>query len=300
MNALGPCPLCAMPLSTATLEKAGAERLHQCSGCGLQVWRPGRAASPDWYDASDHYLAMPYADQLGWYHTWALAHLPERVSSLLDIGCADGRFVYAAARAGIAAEGIDHSPRLVELGNAHHGGNRLQVASAEVLRHEKRTFDLVTLFEIIEHVEDPLGLLRDACSVAAPSGWLIVSTPNRLGVVGRHHPLDRPPHHLTRWTPEVLERALTAAGVLPIEIALSPARVDLHEFVIDRTRLGLVTRLLRSGNAGSERAVGPAGARKMMRTKARLATAMTAILTPVAGRFFGGAHMVALARRDRM
>lgn len=274
--------------------------LRQCTACGLQLWDPPVPADSAWYDTSDHYLAAPLVDWLGWYHRWALDRLPDGARSLLDIGCADGRFVHAAASQGVDARGVDHSARLVEIGNLRYGGDRLSRTAIEELKADGRVFDVVTMFEVIEHVIDPVSLLRTATSVLAPGGTIIVSTPNRLG---RPHPpaeLDRPPHHLTRWTPETLRVALAKAGLNTVQLGLSPGHVGLTGALLGKVRLGLVVGLLRRRASMAPRAsssVARRDVRSLILAKERAFRLLAYALLPIAGWAFRGGSMVAIARR---
>lgn len=255
-----------------------------------------KGAGALWYNSSDHYLAMSVVDWLGWYHSWGLTQLPDTTRTLLDIGCADGRFVYAAARRGIEARGIDHSERLIESGNRRYGGMRLSRMSVEELANAHDRYDAVTLFEVIEHVEQPRRLLEEARSVLTENGVLVVSTPNRLG---RPHPpgdLDRPPHHLTRWSPTALRNALSRAGLSAVEIGMSPGHIGIQEMLLG-FRFGLVVGALRRRRAAPRG--GPTDDRDLraaILAKERAAAAIAAIASPFVGRFFRGGHMVAIAR----
>ena len=287
------CPVCRAPLGDA-LEIHGPHSLRQCPQCSLQLWDPPVAPGAEWYDTSDHYLAMSVVDWLGWYHRWAITRLPREARTLLDIGCADGRFVYATARQGLDAKGIDHSGRLVDEGNRRYGGDRLSRASIEELVAAAQRFDVVTLFEVIEHVSDPAELLRRAGAVLRPGGTLFVSTPNRAGFPPAPAHLDRPPHHLTRWNEQALRVALSA-GYETVELALSPAAVGIKDLLLERTQFGIVRRVLRR----RERAGAIVSAQRDVRTailvKERAADLAAAVLAPLIGRWFPGAHMVARA-----
>lgn len=291
------CPVCDAPLG-APVEHRGRHALLPCVACGLQAWHPPEAADAAWYDGSDHYLAMSVVDWLGWYHSWGLAHVPPSARDLLDIGCADGRFVYAAAARGIAAYGIDHSERLVREGNARYGGSRLSPLSIEQLQAMRRSYDVVTLFEIIEHVPRPLALLEEARALLRPGGTLIVSTPNRLGVPRVPAALDSPPHHLTRWTPHSLRTALGRASFGDVELALSPPEIGIQEFVLTHTQLGIVRAILRRRASGGAATRGAnRDVRLAIRAKEVLARSVARVLAPFIARFLTGAHMVARAIR---
>jgi len=280
------------------VERSDRHRLLQCPRCELQVWDPADAGDAQWYESSEHYATTPFIDWLGWHHRHALDTLPGDARTLLDIGCADGRFVYAAAARGIDAVGIDHSATLVGIGNERYGGARLSRTSIEEFQDAGRAFDVVTLFDVIEHVSDPLALLALAQDVTRPGGTLIVSTPNRRGYPWGRHPMDRPPHHLTRWTPTALRWALDATGLGPAQLAFSPGEVGLRTFLLDHLRFGIVRRLLRRRAAATRPGVGGTpDVRRLVVAKERIVRVMARAFAPVAGRRFAGGTMVAIAIR---
>jgi SAM-dependent methyltransferase len=105
-----------------------------------------------------------------------------RGKRVLDAGCGAG---YGSAElAGVAecVTGIDVAAEAVEFARAHYPAGNLafEQASATALPFPDASFDLVVAFEMIEHLEDWRGFLAEARRVLAPSGQLIVSTPNRL------------------------------------------------------------------------------------------------------------------------
>ena len=299
-----PCPLCGALLDPRPRESAGVSRLYECPACEVQVWRPALNPGPAWYDESTHYLSKTIVDWLGWHHDFGMQLLPKGTRTLLDIGCADGRFVYSAAARGIDAVGIDFSPRLVNDGNRRYGGDRLTRATLdEHLAASDRRYDVTTIFEVIEHVEDPLLLLTDAVRATRPGGHVIVSTPNRRGRPRVPRTLDSPPHHLSRWTPRALRSAAERAGLTEVAITLCPPEVAIKALILSNVRFGMVTRLMR--RRAKSRSTASIGApdvahrdiRALIRGKDRVAEVLARLAAPFVGRWFPGPAMVMIARR---
>ncbi len=133
---------------------------------------------------------------------------------LLDVGCGNGRFLKLASEMGWVVEGIDLDPIAVE--TARTLGFSVRCGTIEVLNDASERYDVITLSHVIEHVYDPLGLLRDLCRLLKPGGVLWLETPN-LNSLGhaRFGPAWRglePPRHLVLLNPESLTDLIKRAG----------------------------------------------------------------------------------------
>ena len=105
----------------------------------------------------------------------------KRPLRILDAGCGLGYGTAELATDGNSATGIDVSTEAaVEARSRYEGANvRFLAGSCEALPFADTTFDLVTAFEVIEHLDRWEELLTEANRVLKPSGVLLVSTPNR-------------------------------------------------------------------------------------------------------------------------
>lgn len=150
-------------------------------------------------------------------HDRAFRHLrmPRRGARLLDVGCGSGEFVARARLLGWEAEGIDTDGAAVAAGRAF--GLPLSTTPLEELAETIRgTVDVVTMSHVIEHVADPVGLLRAARTVLTRSGTLWLVTPN-LDSRGHRRFCDRwmhldPPRHLVLFGAKAIDLALHRAG----------------------------------------------------------------------------------------
>ena len=116
------------------------------------------------------------ARQMRWLLALAKRSHP-RASTGLDIGAASGLLVEEGASVGLGMVGVEPSRSLVDAARDERGVEVLQ----GVYPHpalEGRAFDLVFLIDVIEHVSDPLALLRACKRALAPGGRAIVVTPD--------------------------------------------------------------------------------------------------------------------------
>ena len=134
----------------------------------------------------------------------AKARRPFEGLRLLDIGCGGGLLSEPMARLGFEVTGVDAAERNIGAAKAHaaHQDLPLRYLCSTVetlLAEESEPFDLILNMEVIEHVADPAGFLRDCARLIAPGGLMIVATLNRtakamaLAVIGAEHVL--------RWLP---------------------------------------------------------------------------------------------------
>jgi len=153
----------------------------QCRQCGLVYTDP----RPDGQDIAETYQAVEdplYVEEREGRVLTFERHLKplERLAGLpngrplLDVGCHIGVFVEIAARHGWNAWGVEPSHWAVEQAQAR----RLHVVQGtlETADLPEAYFDVVTMWDVIEHVTDPLGTLQQACRLLKPDGLVVVHT----------------------------------------------------------------------------------------------------------------------------
>jgi SAM-dependent methyltransferase len=107
---------------------------------------------------------------------------------ILDVGCGVGQVVRSLAEAGFAAHGVEVSEENLALAREHPG--EFQLYDGRTLPFPAATMDAVGAFNVLEHVEDPAGLLDEMTRVLRPGGRIVISSPNFLRVLGwrDYHP----------------------------------------------------------------------------------------------------------------
>lgn len=105
-----------------------------------------------------------------------MVELGARGGKYLDIGCASGNLIEHAQKMGWECFGVELSSAMRERA-AQRTGRQIFASLDEVTKSGMR-FDAVTMFEVIEHVEDPAATMRQVADLIVPGGMIALSTPN--------------------------------------------------------------------------------------------------------------------------
>jgi SAM-dependent methyltransferase len=192
----------------------------QCLHCGLWQTNPRDDAATlrriyasltdPAYEAEDQQRRYTAKAYLAWVHRYCAA--PGR---LLDIGCATGTFACEAEQAGWQVTGLEASAW--SLAYARHRCDNVTWVNAlvetAVLAEEQ--FDVITVWDVLEHVASPTSTLRQLRRWLKPGGWLFLNLPNRASQVARllgPHWVLLLREHVWYFSPPTLQRLLNKTG----------------------------------------------------------------------------------------
>lgn len=211
------------------LNLPGDFRLVRCNNCGLIYQNPQLSPEELAKHYPDNYL--PYQTNAGAAEESVLDQLSrnhginrqcqrvvdKRPSSgtLLDIGCATGYFLKAMAERGWSVQGIEPSP----FASAYARDTLhldVQTGTLQDFDSNGQQFDVITLWDVLEHVHDPLKTLQQVSSLIKPNGLVVISLPNPTSLETRIFKNNwvgwERPRHLFLFTPNNMEAYLKKTG----------------------------------------------------------------------------------------
>lgn len=135
---------------------------------------------------------------------------------LLDIGCATGLFMLEAQKAGFDVYGIDVSSYAISIARRRFP-DRVKCASVERAKFKKTSFDVITLFDVIEHLGNPRRVLSRIAALLKPNGLLVINTGDTDSLLaklqGSYWHFFIPPQHFFYFSKNNLTRLLTEVGL---------------------------------------------------------------------------------------
>lgn len=121
-------------------------------------------------------------------------HAPVCGDRLLDVGCGDGSYTLRMMSGFREVEAIDIEPERLDSFRAHLDDPShvtVRQMGADQLHYPDHTFDMVTAIEVMEHVQELDAALAEIRRVLTPSGWFLMTSPNRWFPFETHGVLHR-------------------------------------------------------------------------------------------------------------
>ncbi len=225
------CPLCGAG-ADFTRHETHVDRgvpydLYECPSCRAQWWEPLKNPGAEWYESDVRYAGRngdPILEA-NEQHRRTISFIAPLRGRVLDVGCGVGNFLAWAKKDGWECHGIDFDRDSIETGKRTFGLKNLEVADLHTYkaRHPGDTFDLVTFFDVFEHIDDHVVFIETVRSLLKPGGYISLSTPYRGGSrwLVAH---DFPPRHLTRWDLESMATFMDRHGFTVRYQKLLPAK----------------------------------------------------------------------------
>lgn len=283
------CRLCGSKTHVDLFQKRinkGTYTIVRCSRCGLIYVNPQPSSEElrRFYERDFDYsymLRYSYKDrQLNERRVRQISKYAQG-GKLLDVGCGSGFFLNSAKKA-FDVEGIDVSRRVADFAMDNFG---LVVRVGDFLDAKlSKGYDVVTLFHVLEHLNNPNRYLRKIHGLLEEGGLLAGVVPNinsvRAKLNGKGWEWINPPKHLFYFSTGTLSRLLEQNGFEIIE--MSTSRGGVHNPILSYA-LGLIQRFglwdtFASQVTGNKNAAAGLGAYKLVDT---LTSILSLPLVPV-------------------
>lgn len=201
--------------------------LLRCKGCGQLI---SQCSSADYWESMREFddpkgtLPVAGSEQRRFRRSKGfldrisklLGRSPEQIQ-LLDVGCSSGAFLNTAVKLGFLAEGVEPAPKAAA--SAQAAGLNVRQGLLQDGGYADEQFDAVTLFEVIEHLQQPQELLQEVHRILRPNGILLIGTGNAaswtMAVMGeRWEYLSIAKHggHISFFSPESIALLAQRSG----------------------------------------------------------------------------------------
>lgn len=218
------CAVCDSPSkSHKTLFWKYNTPVMRCATCGLYYANPrwksehffGRYTPEYWTQYADtvkHTALDVGANYARWLPYLTTMHASRVSNRILDVGCATGEFLLAAKQHGWQVYGVETSPIGAERARQLTGGE-VHAGTLDTATFPDGYFDVVTLWDVIEHLQDPRASLKRIAHLVRQGGILCITTPNirslAFWLLGPEWAPIGPNDHLYYFAPRTLARLLT-------------------------------------------------------------------------------------------
>jgi len=203
--------------------------LIKCSSCGLIRVSPMPNPQEKKKNSQSIYSSIEYRERYfkdkRFFTRWFKAKFkiierlkPEK-GKILDVGCSYGFFLEVAKRRGWDIYGIEIDP-ITGGYTKDKFGDKIFIGELENSHFEMHYFDVITLWDVIEHVVNPVDFLKTVKNYLKPSGIICIQTPNIESYISKLKNKNwdwlTPGDHLYFFSPRTLHKTLKLVGLKSI------------------------------------------------------------------------------------
>lgn len=218
------CPICKNgPANIYIYSQKNKVNLYRCLNCNLvfipQTDNPATIETQYLNDKTSpiaYYIATKNTDTIYFSRNLAVAEKYQKPGLILDVGCNIGTFMKTARARNWEPIGIEPNPKACNY--AKNAGLKVfncfftkEAMSGLQIAGELPLLDAVHLGDVIEHVLDPLTMLKLASSLLKPGGIIVISTPNIESYFCRKYQI-KPREHFIYFSPASIKNALIRSG----------------------------------------------------------------------------------------
>jgi 2-polyprenyl-3-methyl-5-hydroxy-6-metoxy-1,4-benzoquinol methylase len=166
-----------------------------------------------------------------------IALTQEKKPVILDVGCGWGNFLQVMKNSHLPYLGVDLSPTAVKICQE----KKLNCQEADLINLSKtksQQYSAITLFQVIEHIKNPLEYLKATKKLLKKNGILLITTPNNRSplrhLFGSRWSVYNTPSHYFFYSKKSLERLLKAAGFSSFRVKIDHFRFFSLSYILQR------------------------------------------------------------------
>jgi 2-polyprenyl-3-methyl-5-hydroxy-6-metoxy-1,4-benzoquinol methylase len=180
--------------------------LNTCQECGFGMFIPPVVGSDEFYGELAEMGQSWYYLKNKWEYGQALVDL-KGCQNILDVGCGEGHFVELAEKQGMKATGLELNRDAAAKGRSKNLSVDIQTVEEFSLAHSDQ-FDGITLFQVLEHLKEPVRTFLHTLQCLKNSGKIVITVPSTEGFLKSLPPqlANVPPHHVSRWSCKSIEK----------------------------------------------------------------------------------------------
>lgn len=227
--------------------RKGMAAYYTCRDCGIifQFPRPSEDAMIAYVNreyTNGHYEEYVTAREMKLDHfRWRMKRMRPYLKHgrLLDVGCSCGYFLEVAGEEQYDVQGLEFSSSAIAAAAPTIRSRIRQASVDELEKQQPDRYDVVTAFDLIEHLDQPKEFLNTVASLLSPSGTLALSTPDAdhfLRYLMRSRwPMLQPMQHLTIFSERALHLALAMTG-FDVVLSESAYKTLSMAYLVDQIR----------------------------------------------------------------
>jgi SAM-dependent methyltransferase len=218
------CPLCNSSrtktiesIDTATLQRLYKTRAGvavgrffntesveevECDECGLKFYWPQVVGDGEFYDSLQKLDGYYLAEKDEFFRA---AQSIKPTDNVLEIGCGEG--IFGSMIQCRSFTGLEFSDDAIEKAK-RKGLKVLKQSIQEHAQHHHEEYDVVCYFQVLEHIKDPGGFIRQSLLCLKRGGKLLIAVPSEDSFINQvsNFYLNMPPHHASKWRDQTLKK----------------------------------------------------------------------------------------------
>lgn len=202
--------------------------IYECHQCGLLFTepRPSKEKIGEYYKSEEYYShkenkkgfipkIYEFVKSINLKHKYKLATNGKNIGKLLDIGCGVGDFIHTAEQQRWNCKGIEPSEEAKEIARKRIKAEIL--SSVELDQIPNETFDVITMWHVLEHVEDLKWQVAQLQRLIKKDGRIVIAVPNYKSYDAEYYKEKWAaydvPRHLNHFNKETLSKIFKTNGL---------------------------------------------------------------------------------------